>query len=354
MEKKRTELQVYSGIAILFVVILHSNAYYLMNVVRLPSYIQSSLFIHIVDRIVHAAVPMFIFAAGFKYEMNNRTEAYKEFFHKKYKGIFRPFFYASTFYLLYKWVNVYIRRMAVNNTVDMSFILNNAIKEFFRMFLGYNFAYQLWYIPMYLFIILSYPIIRRLLKKDAIRFIFFLLLAAAWEIVSNLGIPSIANNPYPLLFIYYFFLYEMGCMFYSKGYYAKASVLVVLPYFALLAFVAFVPKVILVRVVSDLLLYPVSAVFFYYVSLWLKNCKPLIILGNYSFYIYLFHEPLVLSTTSRYLLNHGLYRYGVLDPLLAFYSIGVITIILLALEGLRPGKGSTWNLIMNEGQNKAG
>ncbi|MGE5678487.1 MAG: acyltransferase family protein [Pseudomonadota bacterium] len=349
MEKKRTELQVYSGIAILFVVILHSNAYYLMNVVKLPSYIQSSLFIHIVDRIVHAAVPMFIFAAGFKYEMNNRNEGYKEFFLKKYRGIFRPFFYASTFYLLYKWTNVYIRRMAVYNTVDMDYILNNAIKEFFRMFLGYNFAYQLWYIPMYLFIILSYPIIRKYLKNEKIRFGSFLLLAVIWETVSNLGIPSIANNPYPLLFIYYFFLYEIGCMFYSKGYYARSPILVVPLYFALLAFVAFMPKVLLVRVVSDLLLYPVSTVFFYYVSVWLKECKPLIILGNYSFYIYLFHEPLILSTTSRYLLKHGLYRYGVLDPLLAFYSIGVITVFLLAFEGLRPGKGSSWPLIMKKG-----
>ncbi|HWQ29383.1 MAG TPA: acyltransferase [Negativicutes bacterium] len=354
MEKKRTELQVYSGIAILFVVILHSNAYYLMNVVKLPSYIQSSLFIHIVDRIVHAAVPMFIFAAGFKYEMNNRNEAYKEFFLKKYKGIFRPFFYVSTFYLLYKWVNVYIMRMAVYNTVDMGFILNNAVKDFFRMFLGYNFAYQLWYIPMYLFIILSYPIIRRYLSKEAVRFIFFLLLAVIWEIVSNLGIPAIANNPYPLLFVYYFFIYEMGCMFYSKGYYTKTSVLVVPLYFALLAFVAFAPKVLLVRVVSDLLLYPVSTVFFYYVSVWLKACKPLITLGKYSFYIYLFHEPLILSTTSRYLLKHGLYRYGVLDPLLAFYSIGVITVLLLAYDRIRAGKGNKWPFIINKEQNKAG
>ena len=343
MERKRTELQVYSGIAILFVVILHSNAYYLMNVVKLQAYIQSSLFIHIVDRIVHAAVPMFIFAAGFKYEMNNRNDTYQEFFLKKYKGIFRPFFYTSTFYLLYKWVNVYFRRMAAYNTVDMGFILGNAIKEFFRMFLGYNFAYQLWYIPMYLFIILSYPIIRKYLKKGKVRFGFFLLLAVLWEIVSNLGIPAIANNPYPLLFIYYFFLYEMGCMFYSKGCYAKASGPVILLYFALLAFVALVPAVLIVRVVSDLLLYPVSTIFFYYAAVWLKKCKPLIILGKYSFYIYLFHEPLILSVTSRYLLNHGLYRYGVLDPLLAFYSVGMITVFMLAFDWIRTGTGRTGN-----------
>jgi peptidoglycan/LPS O-acetylase OafA/YrhL len=220
------------------------------------------------------------------------------------------------------------------------------------MFLGYNFAYQLWYIPMYLLIILSYPIIKKYIKKDFIRLTFFIALAVIWEIVSNLNIPLIANNPYPLLFIYYFFIYEMGCLFHSKKYYCKSSKTVVLLYFAVLISLVMIKNTLVVRIISDLLLNPISTVFFYYLSVWLKNNKLLIMLGNYSFYIYLFHDPLILSVLSRYLLNHGLYRFGILAPLLAIASIAAITAV-LALSSSRIYKRVLELFAKNEKQNSA-
>jgi peptidoglycan/LPS O-acetylase OafA/YrhL len=284
------------------------------------------MLIYFADKIVHATVPMFIFIAGYKYEMNNRNESYKEFFLKKYNSIFKPFLFVSTFYLIYYWGNVLGRRLILYKTVDMEFILHSIVKGFLRMFLGYNFAYQLWYIPMYLLIVLTYPIIVRYLKHDYIRLTFFVSLAIFWEIISNLKIPYIANNPYPLSFIYYFFLYEMGCLFYSKKLYQKSSRVITVLYFTLLFSMIIVKSTLLVRVLTNLVFNPVSVIFFYYVSAKLKDNKVLTILGNYSFYIYLFHEPLILSVTSRYLLNHNMYKSGLIAPALAILSIAVITV----------------------------
>jgi peptidoglycan/LPS O-acetylase OafA/YrhL len=81
-----------------------------------------------------------------------------------------------------------------------------------------------------------------------------------------------------------------------------------------------------VRILSDLVLNPVSAVFFYYVAVKLKDNKILAAIGNWSFYIYLLHEPLILSTTARYLLNHNLYRSGLIAPALAVMSVTIITV----------------------------
>ncbi|MBU3179024.1 hypothetical protein KPL47_22270 [Clostridium estertheticum] len=61
MEKHLNELQVYSGIAILFVTLIHSNAFYLSSFLQLDSYTDAGLILNLLDKVVHVAVPIFLF-----------------------------------------------------------------------------------------------------------------------------------------------------------------------------------------------------------------------------------------------------------------------------------------------------
>ncbi|MDF2520392.1 MAG: hypothetical protein K0R84_1020, partial [Clostridia bacterium] len=74
---------------------------------------------------------------------------------------------------------------------------------------------------------------------------------------------------------------------------------------------------------------PISVMTFYHISQKLKDNKLLMYLGGKSFYIYLLHEPFMLSIISRNLLRHGLYRYGVLVPIIAIVSV-VLSILVYA------------------------
>lgn len=321
MKEHRSELNVYSGIAILFVVLLHSNAYYLANILKLSSYLSRGMFLNIVDKIIHVAVPMFIFIAGYKYQMNNKDDPYGEFIMKKLNSVFKPFLIISTFYLFYHWIDVFCKRLIYTGNADVQYAATNLVRNFFRMFLGYNFAYQLWYIPMYLMVVLAYPIIAGYIKDIKLRFVFYFMLAIAWEVIISLRLPYINNNPYPLVFIYYFFIYELGCIFYSYKLNNRSPKLIALLYISLLVTASLLKNATYTRFLYDLIFVPISVITFYYISQKLKDNKLLTYLGRKSFYIYLLHEPFMLSVISRNLLRHGLYRYGVLVPIIAIVSV---------------------------------
>lgn len=332
-KKYRAELDIYSGIAIIFVVILHSNAYYLANVRKLSSYIQAGFLLNSIDKIVHAAVPMFIFIAGYKYMMNNQNESYREYYRKKLLNVFKPFFLVSFFYLSYHWIDIFFKRLANTGVHDVQYVVEGFTSGFFRMFVGYNYAYQFWYIPMYLLVCLTYPLFRRYLKSTSLRLLFFIGLAIVWEVIVLLGIPFLANNPYPVAFIYYFFIYELGCIFYSVKPSAKLSNIIILLYLAMLAVVCIYTRPIYNRLLYDMVYVPTAVAAYYYIALWLKENRTLLILGKYSFYIYLFHEPLILTNLSRQLLRRGMYRSYLTAVILAVISI-VVSIIIYKLVSM--------------------
>lgn len=332
-KKYQAELDIYSGIAILFVVILHSNAYYLANVLKRNAYIEAGFLLNSIDKVVHVAVPMFIFIAGYKYMMNNQNESYREYFMKKLLNVFKPFFLVSFFYLSYHWIDIFFKRLANTGVYDVQYAVEGFVSGFARMFIGYNFAYQFWYIPMYLLICLIYPLFRRYLKNTSLRLMFFIGLAIVWEVIVLLGIPFVANNPYPLAFIYYFFIYELGCIFYSLKPSVKRSNIMILLYMAMLVIVCTYTKAVYNRLIYDLVFVPTAVAAYYYIALWLKENRLLMDLGRYSFYIYLFHEPLVLSNLSRQLLRRGLYKSYLTAVILAAISV-VVSIIIYKLISL--------------------
>lgn len=338
MEKKyRAELDIYSGIAIIFVVVLHTNAYYLMNVLKLNSYIESGFLLDIIDKIVHISVPMFIFIAGYKYMMNNQKETYREYFRKKILNVFKPFFLVSFFYLSYHWIDIFLKRLEYTGVYDVQYAVEGFVKGFFRMFIGYNFAYQFWYIPMYLCVCLTYPLFRRYLKNTGLRLMLFISLAVVWEVIVLMGIPFLSNNPYPLSFIYYFFIYELGCIFCSFKSYQKNPSIIILLYIVMLIFVCTNTRSAYNRLVYDLVFVPVAVTAYYHIAAWIKENRILTYLGRYSFYIYIFHEPLVLSNLSRHLLSDGLYKSYFTAVILGVVSV-VTSIIVYRLISVSPLK----------------
>lgn len=50
-KQKLPELQVFSGIAILCVVLIHSNAYYLSNVLNLQAYTDAQFIVRLLDNL---------------------------------------------------------------------------------------------------------------------------------------------------------------------------------------------------------------------------------------------------------------------------------------------------------------
>lgn len=321
MKKHLNELQVYSGIAILFVTLIHSNGYYLVSILNLRKYIDAGILMNLFDKIIHIAVPMFIFIAGYKYEMNDKEKSSKELFIKIYKQIIRPFFSIAIFFILYKCSNEIIKRIIYHMHIDIIYYARRVIGDFAKLLIGHNYAYQLWYIPMYIFVKVIYHIIHKQFKNSKVRLMIFIILALVWVTLKNLNIEVINNNNEPFNYIYYFYLYELGCIFYDKKLNLRNGNFIIEIYIVMLLGISLINNVIISNILNDVVLIPIGVIAFYYISLKIKNSKILLILGKYSFIIFLFHEPIFLSGTAFLMKKLGLYKSWFIVPVVASLSI---------------------------------
>ncbi|KKY02239.1 hypothetical protein VN21_04240, partial [Paraclostridium benzoelyticum] len=169
MRQKLKELEAYSGIAIICVVLIHSNAYNLLKILHLKSYIEGPFYMRLVDNLIHASVPMFIFISGYKFALNDKNKVYKNLVSKKLRFIIKPFLVLSTIYILLKF-------MFNTNDVNLHIVLN----QFLNIFKGYNIAFQLWYVPLYIFISMTYPILYRCIDNDLFRVITIIIVIILW------------------------------------------------------------------------------------------------------------------------------------------------------------------------------
>lgn len=315
MKYKSKELDVYSGIAILFVVLIHANAFYLGNILKFETYADSGYFLGTIDEIIHVSVPMFIFIAGYKYQLGSKNINYKTYFKKRISKVLPPFLFVSLLFILFNNFNVYL--------FDIVPLIKNILLDLIKIFLGYNFAYQLWYVPMYLFIVLSYPLIFKYIQTKKTRMLLFITLSSIYVIIANhTNILGRYLNPFS--FVYYFVFFEIGCYFADnkldkvKKYFIYVSYLIALIISVITAGTA------LGTTISDLILTPLAVCAFYYISLHLKNNKVLEILGHYSFYIFLFHEPIIVKSLSKFLMEMNLYN--------GYYITLLITILAILIS----------------------
>ncbi|MCB2353248.1 acyltransferase family protein [Clostridium estertheticum] len=321
MKKHLSELQVYSGIAILFVTLIHSNAFFLLSILHLKTYVQVGFVFTLVDKVVHVAVPMFIFISGYKYEMHDKNEIYTKLMYKKFTKIIKPFLIVSIWWILFEWGKLCVENIILNDPVNIYYVFINCIKDLFNTFLGDNFAYQLWYIPMYTLVVFSYPIIIKVLKNSRIRMIILYIIAI---IITVIQIKTkLLASPYmqPINFIYYFYLYELGVQLYCNKIKKKYRKITIICYLFLLPVVSLIKDPLISNLSTYLIFTPIAVVAMYYIAVYLKNSKILLTLGKYSFAIYLFHEPVFVSKISRLLVSHGLYSSKVMIPFIAVGSI---------------------------------
>ncbi|APC42201.1 acyltransferase family protein [Clostridium estertheticum] len=321
MKKHLSELQVYSGIAILFVTLIHSNAFFLLSILHLKTYVEVGFVFTLVDKVVHVAVPMFIFISGYKYEMQDKNEKYTKLMYKKFTKIIKPFLIVSICWILFEWGNRCLDNIILHDRVNVYYVLINCLKDLFNTFFGDNYAYQLWYIPMYTLIVFSYPIIIKFLKNSRIRMIILYVIAIIITVIQIKTKLLASSYMQPINFIYYFYLYELGVQLYCKKIKKKYRAITIICYLVLLPVVSLIKDPLISNLSTYLIFTPIAVVAMYYIAVYLKNSKILLILGKYSFAIYLFHEPVFESKTSRLLVSHGLYSSKVMIPFIAVGSI---------------------------------
>lgn len=315
MKKYLPELQVLSGIAILCVVLIHSNAYYLFNTLNLTSYADAGFKIQLLDNFIHGAVQIFIFISGFKYALHDINTPYKKYIITRIIPVLKPFLVISTFFFI---------KDNVNSLQYLNF--KTIFDWFIDIFMGYNSVYQLWYIPLYIFVIASYPLIYKLFKNNFFRWIFIFSIIFIQQVFSK-SIPMLET--YPFSFVYYYIFFELGflCQKYNfKNTLNKYIYIFILTYiiFAIVLIINPIPQI--QSFMRNYLFWPISVLSYYFISLKLQNSKILLFLGKYSFYIFLLHEPIINKKICSVFNILGIYH--------SIFSIFVATILTILISVL--------------------
>lgn len=313
MKKYLKELDVYSGIAILFVVLHHAWCDY-VGVGLNQGSLHLSCYRGFIESLATVCVAMFIFISGYKYQLNEKNLKYKEFAIKKMNRVIKPFIIISVFYILLTYIKYIYKTHLISYDIFLKMIL-----DFLKIFIGYNIAYPLWYIPMYLFIVLSYPVIQKIIANTKIRMILFLFLFVGFQYLS-LKCTFIKTYPYPFKFVTFYYLYEMGQIFYKyKNNNNKIVDYNTLGFVTSLLYIIIIICANSINTFDYIWINPIGVIFYYYISETLKNSKLLIYLGKYSFYIFLMHGPLFTEIiTMNILLKAHILKYSL--------SVAIITI----------------------------
>lgn len=189
--------------------------------------------------------------------------------------------------------------------LDVFMVLENVAKDFLKIFIGYNYAFQLWYIPLYFCIIILYPIFLKLIKNDRIRLIFFVVTAITVALIYGMHIQQktfiLIKYPYPFKFLYYFYLFDLGTAFFRNKLYLNEGKKVIIIYIIILFFNTFLKDIIISGIIYDVILIPIAVIAYYYIAVKIRNNKVFQELGKYSFFIFLFHEPIFLKYTFKLL-----------------------------------------------------
>lgn len=231
------------------------------------------------------------------------------FVKKRLKRVIVPFLIISIFFIILE---------NLRNYGGISF--STFIKEFLYIFIGYNPAYQLWYIPMYLFVVLTYPLIKNLIKNSNVRICIFGFISLIYILLANYT-NLFQGYVYPFSFVYYFLFFEIGC-FVSRNNlnkYKQWSLFCVYIVFFIICLLT--KDYSFNAVIYNIVLAPLAVWVFYYISIQLKENFILNTLGKYSFYIFLFHDPIFVRWLSRQINERHLYNGYYMTLLLAIFAI---------------------------------
>ena len=283
--KHYDELTVMSGIAILFVLAIHGCGRALKNFYPdSATYADVGIWLRTISNFVSPAVPMFLFVSGFKYAANDAQTPYVAFLKKRLPRVLMSFFIINTLF----WTLDSIKYME-------SFDLILLAKTYIHSWVGYSVAYQLWYIPMYCYVIMVCPLMRRIMPSTAVRFCLFALIGIVQRILEA-ELPVLET--YPIRFISYPVFFEMGSLVQEKQWQDRLSsmtgVLIGAAYFLLVLWISWVfPMYSTNGMVKYILYYFVGTAAMFALSVVMKDSCTLRWLGTVSYPVFLLHEPLI-------------------------------------------------------------
>lgn len=159
---------------------------------------------------------------------------------------------------------------------------------------------------MYMLIVLLYPIICKYIKSNKNRLTLFLLITIVQQL-GSLYYKWMKFHPFD--FVYYFCLFELGVIFFN---YIKSKRQISNKIFILYIIILIVSTIIKDNIISSvfnqILLNPISCITFYKISVKFSDIRILNYIGRYSFYIYLFHEPIFMKYIAKFIDRMGLYN----------------------------------------------
>ena len=315
------ELQSLSGLAIIFVVLIHATAYYLFSVLHKTSFEEIDFATRLVDNLIHGAVPMFIFISGYKYALNNIEKSYKEYAISRTNKVIKPFLIISMIF--------FIKDIMLNLE---SLNIRNSVINFFRIFIGYNIAYQLWYVPMYLFIILTYPILHKLIKNEKVRIVFVVGIVIIQYSLSWY-IELLASHPFD--FVYYYLFFYMGlvfCKYDIKSKFEKWDIKIITIFVIVALIITLNPINELCGQLKRFVLWPMSVGAYYFLAIRIKDNRLLQYLGKYSFYIFLLHEPIFCTKISYIFKSMGIYNSVTISFIIGILTMGITILTYKIIE----------------------
>lgn len=291
--KKCPELTVMSGIAILFVLLIHACAYCLGSLYPGMEYAEADAFLLALRNLVTPAVPMFLFASGFKYALHDSETPYWTFLKKRLPRVLMSFFIINTIF----WM---IDSILWMDNFDPILLL----KTYISSWLGNTVAYPLWYIPMYCCVILACPLIYRVIQNCWMRFLLYLIIGCTQRVLAD-HIPFLGG--YPFLFVSYPLFFELGIIahMYNLASKLKGKSWLSLIYTGLVVLLSVLaPQLSRAVLVQYCLFCCLGTLAYFALCIFLSSNRLLSWLGKYSYPLFLLHEP-VIGRCTAFLLNKG-------------------------------------------------
>lgn len=266
---------------------------------------------------------MFIFIAGYKYELTKKNRDIRKYYRSKINNIVKPTFIISILWILGTIFLSVTKKIIYHQNINILFYIKVLFYRISKIFLGSNDIYQLWYIPMYILITFSYPTIEKYIKSKNKIILFFTL-----AIIQNIGVNYIDIIFNKLNFIYYFLFFELGIIFFKREQNIKGNKLILsISYSILLIICNIFLEGIFYKIFTNLIIYPIGVVVLYYIARYLQESKLLNIIGRYSFIVYVLHEPIILSGIGRIIKYLGIYIYWIWVPIIS--CLGLFSCIYL-------------------------
>ncbi len=299
--------------AVIRVVINHAlNNFFILTTGKALGFHAMPTWGTLVYSLVRFSVPAFVLVAGFKYGLSlqsNQNLPYFPYLSKRLKRLLRPYLIWTIIYYISIPRAPFI--LASNHSAFHNYPFPT-INTIWRILNGSGHpAYQLWFIPMFLLLVVFYPFIRRsvpfMVSQPILWAVYFLI--RYYTTFHDLGQPFV----YPM----YFAFYELGLLLTKLvthhenslflRYITPPVTLLLGSGFTILELKAFSPFQNYLGIVGSEIFVSLALFFLCYLILPGSAPASLKYLSGYVWPVFIMHEPLILGSLAWIVyINYGL------------------------------------------------